>query len=111
MTDLEIEFNAAVEAAIAEAKRRGLSSPPMNRLVKKLGPKGTAEHLLGAQKDQGQEGLKKLVTNHAWELSMEYLVIKFAPLFREEIVAEACRRLTKLGCQVDECQDRNPADQ
>jgi len=97
MIDLELQFHHAMMGVNEKAETHGYHPTYFKRMVDQYGGFETAKRLLA--KPDIQEGLMKL-----WELgyldeSMEALVIqeRFRPLFTEDEIAEAIRRLDELG--------------
>ena len=97
MDKLEVQFHHAMLSGNEKAKKLGYNASYFQRMIDQYGCLETARRLLA--KPGIQEGLMRL-----WELgcldeSMEALVIqeRFRPLFTEDEIAEAKRRLEELG--------------
>jgi hypothetical protein len=97
MGTLESEFQAAMETTYKEGAERGYYPTYFMQVLHKHGGVGTAKRLLAKQ--EPQTGLMKLYELGLLDSSMEAYVIKerYQPLFTEEEIAEARRRLEDLG--------------
>lgn len=94
---LEDQFTAALRGTYEAGRERGYVATYFLQMLDRYGGVETAKRLLA--KRDAQTGLYKL-----WELgllgdSMEAVVLqeRFRPLFTEEEIAEAKRRLEELG--------------
>jgi hypothetical protein len=97
MGTLEAEFTAAMYTTYEEGKKRGYYPTYFLQMLGKYGGVETAKRLLA--KREMQAGPIKLYELDLLDSSMEAYVIKerYQPLFTEEEVAEARRRLEDLG--------------
>lgn len=93
---LEAEFTQALEGTIEAAKARGYIPTYFMQMLSEHGGKETAKRLLA--KPEPQTGLFELWRLDLLKESMEAVVLqeKFHPLFTEEELAEAYRRLEAL---------------
>jgi hypothetical protein len=94
---LEDEFHAAMITTYEEGEKRGYHPTYFMQMLQQHGGVETAKRLLGKQ--EIQSGLMKLYELGLLDSSMETYVIKdhFQPLFTEEEINEARRRLDELG--------------
>jgi hypothetical protein len=97
MTPLEKEFETAMLDTYEQAKHYKYYPTYFLRMVHEHGGVGAAKRLLAAK--DAQQGLFTLWELGGLEFSMEALVLQehFQVLFTEAEIAEARRRLDKLG--------------
>ena len=97
MQSLEEQFQHAMIDVYENAKAHDYFATYFKRMVDQFGGLGTAKRLLATSGIQ--VGLMKLWELGCLDQSMEALVIqeRFQPLFTEDEIAEARRRLEELG--------------
>ena len=97
MTELEKQFHGAMISVYGNAKEHDYFATYFKRMLDTYQGVETAKRLLAKQ--EIQEGLMKLWGMKLLSQSMEALVIqeRFKPLFTDAEIAEAHRRLEKLG--------------
>jgi hypothetical protein len=97
LTELENDFHHAMIGVYEYAKNYDYFATYFKGMVDKYRGVGAAKRLLAKQ--EIQEGLMKLWELKCLDHSMEALVIqeRFRPLFSDQEVAEAHRRLEELG--------------
>ena len=93
---LEAEFTQALEGTVEEAKARKYNPTYFMQMLRQYGGVGTAKRLLASK--ETQTGLFELYHRELLHESMEAVVLqeKFRPLFTQEELAEAHRRLEEL---------------
>ena len=96
MGSLESEFQVAMETTYEEGAKRGYYPTYFMQMLQDYGGVGTAKRLLA--KREPQTGLMKLYEIGLLDYSVEAYVIKerYQPLFTEEEITEARRRLKDL---------------
>ena len=94
---VESQFHHAMIGVYENARDHEYFAVYFKRMVDQHGGLGAAKRLLA--KPEIQEGLMRLWELHQLDHSMEALVIQehFRPLFTENEIAEAHRRLEELG--------------
>lgn len=94
---LEDELTWALEGTIKAAKAHGFIPRIFIRMLARFGGVGTAKRLLAVERLQA--GLIQLCELGLLHESMEAVVLqpKFQPLFTEEELTEARKRLEELG--------------
>lgn len=97
MRSLTERFHTAMIGVYQGAKDSGYNATYFKRMVDEHGGLAAAKRLLATR--DIQTGLMKLWEMGCVHLSMEALVIQkqFEPLFTEDEIAEARRRLAELG--------------
>ena len=97
MSKLENQFHQAMLDIHNKAKEHERYGSYFKRMIDQHGGVIAAKRLL--EKQEIQQGLRKLWELNLLNLSMEALVIqeRFQPLFTSEEIAEARRRLEELG--------------
>jgi hypothetical protein len=97
MSTLEEEFHAAMLNAYEEAKKQGYDGKIVHQMTLDYRGVKAAKMLLAG--DVVQSGLTALWELHRLDLSVEALVYeeRFRPLFTEEEVKKAERRLDQYG--------------
>ena len=91
------EFTAALENTIVEARKAGYPPNIFHQMLQEHGGQETARRLIA--KKEPQTGLFELYHLGLLESSMEAVMLqgKFHPLFSEEELAEAHKRLDELN--------------
>lgn len=96
MSTLEEEFNKAIRGENIKAKAKGYNPTYLKKLIGQRGGLGAAKYLLSPH--GSQDGLYELWDLCCLDESVEALVLqnRFRPLFTDEEIREACRRLEEL---------------
>ena len=94
---LEKEFTKALEETIVQARKAGYNPHYFDQMLQEHGGVETARRLIA--KKEPQTGLFELYHLGLLETSMEAVMLqeKFRPLFSEEELAEAHKRLDELN--------------
>ncbi len=97
MATIEDEFHRAMIAVYETAKDHDYFATYFKQMLDEHGGVQTAKRLLA--KAEAQQGLTRLWELNLLDHSMEALVIqeRFQPLFTDEEITEARRRLEELG--------------